>query len=324
MQDGVLVRRFPTLRNDEVFFLSPQLGWWLMRNASRFALLHAHSYHTPLAFQASLASMQSSTPFVVTPHYHGTGHSPFRRALHAPYRLGGGWLLRRARQVICVSNAEREMLHHHFGPSLATSVVPNGVEIDLLRTPKVGARRPDRQLVLAVGRLERYKQTERLVAAAPFLPPTYEVVVVGEGPARADLERVALETGGQGRLRLLGRVSHDELADLYGGAAVFVSLSQHESFGLTLLEAAVAGARIVASDIPAHREVAGYLPAGSVTFVDLACTPAELAQSVQRAAAAPLPAGERNWSLPTWDDAVEGALACYRAALDGHQLAKPA
>ena len=89
-RDGVLVRRFPTVAGDSVFYVAPQLGAWLGRNASRFALIHAHSYHTPLALQAALAAKWAGRPFVFSPYFHGSGHSLLRAAkLPGPYVLAG-------------------------------------------------------------------------------------------------------------------------------------------------------------------------------------------------------------------------------------------
>ena len=87
--DDVLVRRFPTLRGDATYYVSPRLALWLLANARRFAVLHAHSYHTPVALSAAIAGLVRRVPLVLTPHYHGTGHSWFRSALHRPYRLFG-------------------------------------------------------------------------------------------------------------------------------------------------------------------------------------------------------------------------------------------
>ena len=87
------------------------------------------------------------------------------------------------------------------------------------------------------------------------------------------------------RLHLRGRVSQAELDAWYARADVVASLSHRESFGLAVLEGAVAGAAVVASDIPAHREVAAYLPPGRAVFVAPDCTPVELARAVQTARA---------------------------------------
>jgi glycosyltransferase involved in cell wall biosynthesis len=66
-RDGVLVRRFPTLANDSTYYVAPRLAAWLKRNAARFALIHAHSYHTALAPQAALAAWGACTPLLHSP-----------------------------------------------------------------------------------------------------------------------------------------------------------------------------------------------------------------------------------------------------------------
>jgi glycosyltransferase involved in cell wall biosynthesis len=115
---------------------------------------------------------------------------------------------------------------------------------------------------------------------------------------------------------MTGRVAREELIGWYRTADVFVSMSRHEAFGITLLEAAVGGARVVASDIEAHREVAGYLPAGTVRLVDPAASPEDLSEAILAAAAAgPVTGAEA--CVPTWRGAAERTLAVYQAVAQG-------
>lgn len=318
MRDGVLVRRFSTVANDSVFYIAPSLGRWLWRNASRYTVLHAHSYHTPVALQAALAAQRASVPLVLTPHYHGTGHSAFRRALHSPYRLAGRWLVHKAQYVICMSATERELLHRHFGKGFPTRVIPNGVNREEILAAQPYSKPQGQVLVLAAGRLEHYKQTQHLVQAVPYLPPEYKVVVIGDGPARPVIEELVRTLGVEDRVTILGYISRPELLAWFATADVFVSLSQHEAFGLTLLEAALSGAAVVASDIPAHREVASFVPADRVSFVEVHAVADAVAGAIL-ASAGKAPVEDRSaWPVPTWDAAVEGALCCYRSvgALD--------
>jgi glycosyltransferase involved in cell wall biosynthesis len=315
-RNGVRVRRFPTVAGDAVYFVSPDLGVWLWRHAARYALVHAHSYHTPLAFQAALASRRGGVPFLVTPHYHGTGHSALRRLLHVPYRPVGAWMMRQARRVLCVSEAERRLVQHHFGSRLPTVVVRNGIDVDRLRTARPSEKVDGQVTLLSVGRLERYKQTGRIVSALAYLPSAYELTVIGDGPARHEIARTAIEAGVNGRVHLAGHVPEPDLLRSYRTADVFVSLSQEEAFGIAVLEAAVAGAKAVLSDIPAHREVASSLPRDRTALVAADCGPDELARVIARVGREERQMLPRSWPVPTWSDTVEGALACYRAVLD--------
>ena len=321
-RDGVTVRRFRTVANDAIYFVSPGLGFWLLQHARRFALLHVHSYHTPLLVQAALTSRRAGLPLVVTPHYHGTGHSPVRRALHGPYRPIGGWALRQAARITCVSEAERALLYQHFGPRLPVEVIPNGVEVDELASARAAAgttsRRPASLRVLSVGRLAAYKQTDRAVKALQHLPPEAEVTVVGQGEIAIELRQLAHTLGVAARFHLPGQVTREELIDQYGCADVAVSMSRHEAFGLSVLEALVAGLPVVASDIPAHREVAAFAPEGRVRLISPDCHPGDLASALQSAAAAGRVGSIDNWPLPTWEQSADVTARCYADALLGH------
>ncbi len=312
VRDGITVRRFPTVADDSVFFVAPKLGWWLLRNAHRYDLLHAHSYHTPLAFQATLAARRAGIPLVFTPHYHGTGHSPFRALIHRPYRVVGAWLFGEATRVVCVSEVERQLIRQHFGESVPISVIPNGVERTYLQ-PHDPPPASDTTSVLTVGRLDHYKQADRIVKALPYLPRWYHVTIIGNGPARAEIQGLAAQP--TPRIQLPGQVSDATLLAAYRSADVFVSLSRQESFGMTVLEAAVSGAAVVASDIPAHREVARYVAPGRFRFVDVDATPVDIAQAIACAAGSGRADDIAGWDVPTWDSATDALEALYADVL---------
>lgn len=319
---GVRVHRFRRMGGQALFCATPDLVAWMRRNAKRWSVIHAHSYHTPIALQAAIVSRWSGVPLIFTPHYHGTGHSRLRRALHTPYRIAGSWLMRSAQRVICMSQVERELIQRHFGTGLPTRVVPPGVDVSDILGSRPATQEPQSEphLILAAGRLEAYKQVDRLVDSLAFLPSEYRVVITGTGPEQARLAERAAALGVGARVALLGAVSRAELLSWYHRAGTFVTLSRHEAFGLVLLEAAVAGCAVIASDISAHRETAGYVPAERVTFVDRDCSPRELARAIAASPRFMPDPSVDSWPIPTWGGAVDGALGCYRSALqDAHQ-----
>lgn len=90
--------------------------------------------------------------------------------------------------------------------------------------------------VLSVGRLDRAKRVDLLLEAAA-LDPSLEVVIAGDGPDRSRLEELARARGLDGRARFLGRVSEDELADLYARCLAVFYAPVDEDFGMVPYEA---------------------------------------------------------------------------------------
>ena len=92
------------------------------------------------------------------------------------------------------------------------------------------------EFVLSVNRLDRAKRIDLLLEAAA-LDTSLEVVVAGDGPDRQRLEALAREHGLDGRARFAGRVSADELADLYGRCLAVYYAPVDEDFGMVPFEA---------------------------------------------------------------------------------------
>ena len=130
-------------------------------------------------------------------------------------------------------------------------VVPPGV--DAAFTP--GDSRAAAPTVLAVGRLMPTKAFDVLIAAVAELQATLpgtRLVIVGEGPERGRLERLAGDLGAAEHVELAGRVSTAELVEHYRSAWVLASASRTEGWGMTITEAAACATPAVASRIPGH------------------------------------------------------------------------
>ena len=197
----VRVLRFPLTVDLANYPLSLPLFGYLRAHASDFDVVHAHSYHT-LVGQAAI---RTGLPFVFTPHYHGTGHTRLRALLHRLYRPAGGRLFAAADAVICHSAAERDLVTGDF-PAAAgkVRVIPAGTDPRSAGIPRqraaAGTGRAE-QVVLAIGRLERYKRMDLIITACRALGAEVTLVVVGDGPDRPRLERLASE------LALVARVA---------------------------------------------------------------------------------------------------------------------
>lgn len=129
---------------------------------------------------------------------------------------------------------------------------------DLAR--RAGLREGDQVLVMAV-RLVALKGVQRAISAMALLGdarPGLRLLVAGEGPYRAELERRAAAAGVADRVSLLGYLPPRRLAGFYalGSLAVFPSMGE-EALGLAIAEAMACGLPVVASDLGGVPEVVG-------------------------------------------------------------------
>ena len=143
-----------------------------------------------------------------------------------------------------------------------------GVDMERFRPgppdPDLAARgglEPGDEVLVAAVRLVALKGVQRAISALALLRerrPLLKLVVAGEGPYRAELERRAAQAGVTDRVRLLGFLEPGRLAGFYalGSCAVFPSMGE-EALGLSIAEAMACGLPVVASRLGGVPEVVG-------------------------------------------------------------------
>lgn len=118
---------------------------------------------------------------------------------------------------------------------------------------------------------------------------------------------------------LLGHVTDLELAALYRGARFLVQPSIYEGFGLPLLEAMTLGCPVIASDIPAHREVLGEAGEYFNPLDSSALAEKMRALSAGQARASLIVKGQARAARFTWEAAAKRVIEFYRASLTATQ-----
>ena len=197
-------------------FVPPMLGSFALaaRRAARDAdLVHAHW------LPAGAVALTTGKPFVV--QLWGTDVELAQRA-----RPVARAVLRRARLVICASNALADSARELGAREVR--VIPSGVDV-----PEQVAEAADPPEVLFAGRLSPEKGILELVEAANGM----KLVVAGDGPLR---DRVP---------GALGFVPHHALGPLYERAAVVAVPSHREGFGVVCAEAMAYGRPVVAGAV---------------------------------------------------------------------------
>jgi glycosyltransferase involved in cell wall biosynthesis len=222
-------------------------------------ILHCHG-HKPSSYGAN-AAMLAKTPVVLS-HVHGLNRTRvFKR------RLSNFLLFRKFTRIIAVANSVREdVLRSNWSLSAEKlSVLENS--IDYKRFADVSISKEDAKGMLGlssdvfvfgtVGRLSRNKGQINLIKAfvkAKQMVPSANLIFVGEGPLRQDLEKDAVKMGVFDSIHFMGH--RDDIEEIYKAIDVFVLPSiGSEGMPRVILEAMAAGVPCVGTQIGGTPEV---------------------------------------------------------------------
>ncbi len=197
---------------------------------------------------------------------HGSDYVQLSSPLHSRaarvYDLTlGRMVLRHATAVVAISQAAKEFVWHLSGRD--AQVIYRGVDHDrydrVEPSPELASLAAGRSVVTFVGRLIDGKGVADLVEAFAGLRRAHTLLcVVGDGPRRADLEALAHERGLDDCSVFLGfREEADALA-LIRASDVVVNPSYTEGLPTAVLEAALLGRAILASDVGGTPEVVSH------------------------------------------------------------------
>jgi L-malate glycosyltransferase len=169
-----------------------------------------------------------------------------------------------ARLMVPSRNLERIARTVWRQPERRVAYVPNGIDMALFETPAAAdaipgfARRPGEVVVGTLAGLRAVKNLPRLVrafaAAVRAMPATpSRLVIVGRGPAEADIRAEAEREGVADRLVLPGFVAHPHR--YVGLFDIFALSSDSEQFPISLVEAMAAGLPAASTAVGDVREI---------------------------------------------------------------------
>jgi glycosyltransferase involved in cell wall biosynthesis len=208
-------------------------------------------------FDLSGPVLAPSRPFTTTIHDAGVARG-FGRRSYTYKRQLCPWALRRARAAVAVSAfAQDEAVRHFGGDSAKIRVIHSGPGLEPVE--RVGDD-PDGGLpfLLYVGNLGVNKNLPFLIAAFERSGAPGDLVLAGRASEPVDgLQSAIASSSVSDRVRVVADATDRDIEGLYRRATALVLPSRYEGFGFPPLEAMARGCPVLASDIPALREISG-------------------------------------------------------------------
>jgi N-acetyl-alpha-D-glucosaminyl L-malate synthase BshA len=283
-------------------------------------LFHVH-YAIPHAVSAFLAREMGNGGFRFVTTLHGTDITVVGadRAYMRPTRFA----LDQSDAVTAVSQflADETMLM--FGFRKPIDVIPNFVDTERFRPGPKGRwydREEDERIIVHASNLRPVKRVADVVRAFSSIQREVpaRLLIAGDGPDRDHAMATASDLGCHEQVEWLGNQDREELEKVLADADLFLSASETESFGLSMLEAMSCGVPCVSTDVGGVSEVFGET--GALTPLN---DPQAMAEAALRLLCDPElharqgnAARERAIGLFSRDQVLEKYYALYRRVLE--------
>ncbi len=224
------------------------------RQAAHFDVLDAH-YFYPDGVAAVLIAKRLRKPVVITARGSDINVLPNSAIPRRWIR----WAARNADAIITVSSALRDAILDLDVGQPRIEVLRNGVDLEQFAPlPTARAREAlqwgEGTVLLSVGKLVEAKGHDLVIRALAELPGV-RLVIVGEGPFRGDLQRLAADLGVADCVSFLGAVPHTQLRMLYCAADIAILASAREGMPNVVLESLACGTPVIATDVGGIGEI---------------------------------------------------------------------
>ncbi len=250
--------------------LDPLADWKLRQHVARLQPDIVHTWDTVAGMFGPIAVRSGARPCLIAGHSAVRPYQPVwdsfvekRFAKHVDCFVANSPVVR----DWCVSRGLRAEKFAVIPPGVAPAPVSDVSRQELLRELRLP---PDAKLIGIIGRLVPERRVRDLIWAADLLRVLHDnlrVLIIGDGPERAQLDRYALLASDLDHIRFLGE--RGDVARIMLHLNVLWNGSENTSPSIAILEAMAAGVPVIASDVAVNREFViegetGYLiPIGS-------------------------------------------------------------
>lgn len=205
-------------------------------------IIHCHSSFAGILTRLAV---RGKIPTVFTAHsWAFTDGAKLFRKIVAP--IAERFVARYTSKIICVSEFDRQLaLRYGIAPTEKLVTIHNGVAV--MHTVTHAPHNPVH--ILSIGRLAYPKEYGLLIDAFAKLSDSAVLTIVGSGPLYGELNAKIKSLGLEQKISILTDKKPQDIPGIFVTADIFVLLSKHEGFPMTILEAMSAGLPVIASAV---------------------------------------------------------------------------
>lgn len=233
--NGVKVKRFRSYAPNEAYYI-PSLSMLKALKDVNVDLVHAHSVRALPLLYACLAKHYR---LLLTTHMHQEASTLFRNLLLKLYIRLFRHQFTKADMIIAVSEFEKNIVRSMLRVDAdKIAVIPNGINDDVFNVKL----KSDGFNLLCVGRLEKYKNFDKVIKALNILHTKYryndaKLTIVGKGPYKSELINMVKDLDLSNHVTFKSDLSRKELLDEYAKSKIFLLPSEYEAYGIAAVEA---------------------------------------------------------------------------------------
>jgi glycosyltransferase involved in cell wall biosynthesis len=310
--DGFTVVRCRSYPRKRDYYFSPHIYKYILN--AHYDLIHCQGIHTAVPIFAMVAARQRQIPYVVSLHTGGHSSKSRNKLRNIQWRMVAP-LLRGAVLIIAVSRFERDVFRKACDlDSSCFTIIQNGgdLPVDTRKSQSIPG------LIVASGRLERYKGHQRIIEALPIVQrsiPSAALHILGSGPYEGDLHALVRHVGMEGSVTIEFIPPEDRrrMGEALGKAAVFASLSEYEANPVAVMEALALGIPTVGLDTAG---IGDLVADGLVRGIPMDASAATVAEALVAAMIKRPPTTMGSRTLPSWDTAASDLVDVYLNAAE--------